>query len=98
MEATCFSKMSVNFQQATHYHTPEDRTLHNHEYKTSNPTVFLFLLSPHIVVVHKNKITFAEIIYSSDARKKDSLTSYTLRNSGIYINETPNIQTLNHKN
>jgi hypothetical protein len=27
-EATCFSEMSVDFQRATRYYIPEDRTLH----------------------------------------------------------------------
>jgi hypothetical protein len=37
MEATCSPKMSVAFQQTTWHYIPEDRTLHDHWMRTSNP-------------------------------------------------------------
>jgi hypothetical protein len=45
MEATCSSETYVEFQLATRHCIPEDRTLRNHCWITSNPTTFTKLVA-----------------------------------------------------
>jgi hypothetical protein len=44
MEATGSSEMPVDFQWTMQCYISEDRTLHNHCCRTSDPTIFMFLV------------------------------------------------------
>jgi hypothetical protein len=75
MEATCFSKTLVDFQQTTQHYIAEDRTLHNHrcENPKSYTDIFIFeALTGNLDLPARTEGNHNKLIQDSLCPSKDS--------------------------